>query len=82
MSDLRSISESVGNALSEALAGESEMVTRWVALIEVMDANGERAAYSLAPVGSKSWDRLGLLTFAVHLEQASAVTSDEDTGGE
>lgn len=73
MADFDEIRDGVGNALSQALAGESEMVTRWVAIIEVMDADGERAAYALAPEGAKTWDTLGLLTFGIQMEQAAAL---------
>lgn len=73
MADFEEIRDSVGNALAQAVAGEAEMVTRWVALVEVMGADGDRAAYVMAPEGAKPWDTLGLLTFAVQVEQAAAI---------
>lgn len=78
MAEFEEIRDSVGNALSQALAGESEMVTRWIAIVEVMDADGERAAYCMAPAGAKPWDSLGLLTFGVQVEQAAAIGDDDD----
>lgn len=66
----------IGDALAQAVAGEAEMVTRWVALIEVMDAEGDRAAYVMAPQGAKPWDTLGLLTFAIQTEQAASLDDD------
>ncbi len=77
MAELEQIRDRVGNALAQALSGESEMVTRWVALIEVMDADGERSAYVMAPDGAKSWDTLGLLSFATQMQQA-ALSGDDD----
>jgi hypothetical protein len=78
VADFDTIRDSVGNALSAALVGESEMVTRWTAIVEVMDADGERACYLMAPEGAKAWDTLGLLTFATQVEQARAVGGDDD----
>lgn len=72
MAEYDEIRDSVGNALSQALVGQSEMVNRWVALVEVMDSDGERAVYVMAPEGAKSWDTLGLLMFGVQMEQANA----------
>ncbi len=68
--------DTIGDALAQAVAGEAEMVTRWVALIEVMDAEGDRAAYVMAPQGAKPWDTLGLLTFAIQTEQAASLDDD------
>ena len=76
MAEFSEIRDSVGNALAQAVAGEAEMVTRWVALVEVMDADGGRAAYVMAPDGAKPWDTLGLLTFGVQVEQAAAISDD------
>lgn len=80
MADFDQIRDSVGNALAQAVAGEAEMVTKWVALVEVMDAQGERSAYVMAPDGAKPWDTLGLLTFAIQVEQAAGwqVAGDHD----
>lgn len=72
------IRDAVGDALSQVLSGETEMVTRWVAVIETVDADGKRAAYALAPEGAKPWDSLGLLTFGVQLEQAATFDEDDE----
>lgn len=78
MSDeFEDVQAAVGDALAEALRQSSEMVTRWVAVIEVVDEDGVRAAYAIAPPEAKPWDTLGLLTFGVQQEQAAAIT-DED----
>lgn len=78
MASFEHIRDSVGNALAQAVAGESEMVTKWVALVEVLDADGERSAYVMAPDGAKPWDTLGLLTFAIQVEQANGWTVGDD----
>jgi len=76
--EFEQIRDSVGDALAEAVSGESEMVTKWVALVEVMDANGERSAYVMAPDGAKPWDTLGLMTFGIQAEQAAAWSVRDD----
>lgn len=78
MADFDEIRDSVGSAMAQAVAGQSEMVTRWVAVVEVMDADGQRSAYLMAPDGAKPWDTLGLLTFAVQVEQANGWTVGDD----
>lgn len=75
--DLRS---RIGSALSEALHAEGDMVIKWVAAVETMDADGERGVWTLADDEASPWDTLGLLTYALQTEQAAAVTSRLDDG--
>lgn len=70
MSEIR---EAVNDALATALVPEGDMLVRWVVCAEVIDQEGDRAVWALAPEGQKAWDSLGLLTYAVQLEQAAAV---------
>lgn len=79
MSDVDNVRDAVGQAISQAVAGETEMVTRWVALAEVIGPDGERACYCLTPEDARAWDTLGLLTYAVQLEQAGIVTDRGET---
>lgn len=65
------VREAMANAVSTALPGE--MVTRWVAIVETIDDEGVRALWLQAAEGQKSWDTLGLLRYADHLEAASIV---------
>lgn len=76
--EFEQIRDRVADALSQALAGQAEMVTRWVAIVEVVDASGERAAYAFTPEGAKPWDSLGLLTFGIQLEQAATLDADDE----
>jgi hypothetical protein len=78
VAEFEQIRDSVGNALAQAVAGEAEMVNRWVAIVEVIGADGERAAYLMAPEGAKPWDSLGLLHFAIQVEQATSLGGDDD----
>ena len=65
----------LGEAISQALP--DAYVTRWVSLVEVIDPDGERALWCLTPDEMRAWDTLGLLTFAVQMEQAGAVDRDD-----
>lgn len=70
MSDER---QAVADALDAAFRNGGDMVTRWALAAEVIDPGGERAVWVLAPDGAKAWDTLGLLAFAMQVEQAEAV---------
>lgn len=65
--------DTVGAAISNALHTADEMVTRWCAVIETIDGDGQRAAWLLCNDDAKPWDNLGLLAFATQAEQAKAV---------
>jgi hypothetical protein len=65
--DLRS---RIGSALGEALHAEGDMVIKWVAVVEAMDADGERGVWCLADDEATAWDTLGLLAYATQREQA------------
>jgi hypothetical protein len=67
------VSTSVNDALSGALNDHGDMLVRWALCAEVIDAEGERGLWTLAPEGQKAWDTLGLLTYATQREQAEVV---------
>lgn len=72
MSDTR---DDVTEALAEAFRKTGFMATKWAVIAEVIDENGERSLWTLAPTGQLAWDTLGLLEFARQLEQADAVSN-------
>lgn len=47
------------------------MVTRWVALVESVDADGVRGVWPLTAEGMSAWDTLGLLSWGLEIERAS-----------
>lgn len=65
----------IADAIGQVMGDGGEMVTRWVALVEVIDAEGERGLWTLAADGQKAWDTLGMLDYARAVEHA-AVTAD------
>jgi len=48
------------------------MVTRFVLVVEVVDAENQRGCWLLTPPDSRPWDTLGLCSFAAAVEQNAA----------
>lgn len=69
--DIETVRERMADAVAGALPGE--MVTRWLVVVEVLGAAGDRAVYSLSPQDMQTWDVLGLAQYALALEQAGMV---------
>lgn len=66
------ISRELEQALASAIGRhEVGMVTRWVALVESVDAEGIRGVWPLTADGMTSWDTLGLLSWGLELEKAA-----------
>ncbi len=63
----------VRNALGQAFGANGDMLTHWVLLDEIIDEDGERAVWNVASEDARAWDTLGLLTYAVQIEQAGIV---------
>lgn len=78
MADPADMCDAIGAAISGVLGGEAELVTRWVAMVETMDSDGERALWALAPAGAKPWDTLGLLHFGIQIEQGAVNAREDD----
>lgn len=76
--DESEINRAVGDRLSDVLAGHDEMITKWLAVVEVVDADGRRWLRTLTNDGATAWDNLGMLTFALQYEQAAAVRDAAD----
>lgn len=68
----------MADAVQQAIADiyEGNLVTRWIVLAEVIEPEGERALVTTRQEDMRAWDSLGMLTFAVQLEQA-ALTRDD-----
>jgi len=82
MDDLGPFLEQViGDAIANAI-GEHEhgMVTKWVALVESIDADGERGLWTMTSDGVKAWDTVGLLQHGLHLQQAQTLAARLDPG--
>lgn len=80
MSDLGPILEhAIGHAIDNAV-GEHEggLVTKWVALVESVNADGERGLWVMTSDGVTAWDSLGLLQYAHHVELAAILHPEDD----
>lgn len=70
----------MGNAIAQVMFENDEMVTRWISIVEIVDANGTKMLWTLAPQEMRSWDSLGLLSFAIQLEQSRSVNELREGG--
>jgi hypothetical protein len=71
------IQKAISDALAEVFRKiEDGMLTRWVVLAESLDDEGQRGLWLVAPEDAKAWDTIGMLTYALHLEQARSVTRE------
>lgn len=68
MTDPAEVRAALEVAMAAALP--QDFVTRWVAIVEVADPDGERVLWIECPDGQTSWDTLGLLRYADHVEAA------------
>lgn len=61
----------LGAALADVLP--DDLAIKWVALVEVMDSEGERCIVNLTSPDLTAWDSIGMLGYALQLEQAGVV---------
>lgn len=79
MTDGPGIEAALADAIADVLARhERSMTTKWVTLIETLDENGGRGLWTFTSEGATAWDTLGLLTFAVQMEQTKAICHHEE----
>lgn len=58
------LSDELGGKLCDILVGQREMVTRWVAVAEVIGSDGRRYLRTFWPDGLTRWDGKGMLSCA------------------
>ncbi len=69
------LGDAIGRAVGEH---ESGFVTKWVALVESVDPDGERGLWTLTSDDVKAWDTVGLLQHGLHLQQAQTLRGDDE----
>ena len=79
MSDTR---DEVESALVQAFRDAGEMVTRWTLCAESIDADGHRGLWLLSPDDMHAWETIGILTYALQIEQAKANLDLIDAGAD
>lgn len=71
---LAKLSDAVhGDIAARIGASDGSMLVKFLALVDCMDENGQRALSSLTSKDMKSWESLGMLEFARQIEQAATV---------
>ena len=78
----KSIATELEPMIAEVLGRhEVSMINKWLAVIETVNADGERGLWMLTPMGMTAWDSKGLLAHAMDIETASTINEgrhDED----
>jgi hypothetical protein len=59
--------ESIDAAISDSVS--DEVVTRWVCLVESLDADGTRGLWTATSDGVMAWDTVGMLDHALDLQR-------------
>jgi hypothetical protein len=77
---IKAAQEAVAALIREINPGA--MATRFVLLVEVIDADGERALWTLAPPEQRRWDTLGLVDFARALEYSRTAWDEREARDE
>jgi hypothetical protein len=78
--ELGTLIEERVNAAIEATVGELEhgIVTKWVAIVETVNPDGERGLWTMTSNGVKAWDTVGLLQHGMHLQMRQTLNPDSD----
>jgi hypothetical protein len=64
----------IGEAIDVAVnQHEGGFVTKWVALVESVDPQGERGLWTMTSEGVKAWDTVGLLQHGLHLQHSQTL---------
>jgi hypothetical protein len=63
------IQQKMNDAISSAV-GSDDFVVKYVALVEVIDGDGDKAIWSVASEDITSWDVLGLLHYGITRENS------------
>lgn len=72
------LERAIGAAIESAV-GEHErgFVTKWVALVESVDPDGQRGLWTMTSDDVKAWDTVGLLQHGLHLQMAQTLGRDD-----
>jgi len=69
----------IGDAIQNAVGQhERGFVTKWVALVESVDPDGQRGLWTMTSEDVKAWDTVGLLQHGLHLQQAQTLAARFD----
>lgn len=71
-----SVTTKLSAAISDVLGTQSEMVTKWVVMIESMDEEGNRGVWTVTNEDAMPWDTLGIMMFGIQREQSRLVVDE------
>lgn len=76
--DVDELGDQVHDDLATRLAsfGDGYMVTKYLAMVEVIGSDGERSVVNLTTRDMRAWDSLGLLEYGRQIEQAGLIDDD------
>ena len=73
----RQVVADVIDAVRDALGRHGVLATSIVVLAETIEPDADIAMWTAVDAGTKPWQALGILHFAVQREQANLITDDE-----
>lgn len=76
--DGTAIEQEIGAAIADVLARhENGFTTKWLALVETIDADGESGLWTLTSDDLKAWDTVGMLTHGLHLQMRQTMEAEQ-----
>lgn len=73
---MAALDDRIHAAIATAMRDESEMVTRWVAVVEAIGEDGSVGCWSATSDGLQAWEAMGMYEFALARERASVARRD------
>lgn len=69
------LEEDLNHAIAEVIQRHENgaLVTRWVALIETIDHDGQAGLWTTTSDGLKAWDTVGMVGHALDLQRAQTL---------
>ena len=73
------VEQELADAIADVLARhDRSLTTKFVALVEVIDGDGERGLWTFTHEGATAWDTKGMLLHALDMELAGTIAADRD----
>lgn len=79
--ELYVVQQELHDAISEVLNRHQLMATKWISVIEVLDAEGGRALESFCSPDFRAWDTIGMLGFMDAQERGSITVDQQGKAG-
>jgi hypothetical protein len=76
------LSEDLNDKICDVLNGEGELVSKWIAVAEIIDSDGRRWLRTFWPDGGTDWDNIGMLSYALDDINTPIWLVEDDTEGD